>query len=257
MMTLLWRELRTGEEVLQALRLRYRAYLAEPALRGFVKRHPSGIDVEKWDFDGRLYGLFAANDPARILATYRQRDPQVAGMRLLIRTSLAGHCDPQVWSEPESVGELASTDFLPEFKALVDDHKRSLSESGMVLIEAGRLAVAPELDRANRMGIARALLDCVVATGLLFRPRRAALFCCQQSHIPFYRRQYGFKLLPGSWLTENSPFEGSAACLLARMEDIPRRVRQRLYPIAAELMGAGAQAYLHVAAHGHVLGAAS
>ncbi len=225
-----FREVRTPEDLLEVLRLRYSVYRGSRLSR-WCDENDDRIDVDCWDKHSRHFSLHIQEDGrSQLIGCLRVVEESQCKAKDLL--AVAGQVSYRVRSEflnppPKPLPLLhdwpADDNLEAMYQSWMDQGERVVLVSRLCLSRDGRSLTA-----------AKALAQSIAAVGFFGSWQVArALFSCHASHAAFYRR-LGFAPVSGTKRRYWDMMQAEAFVLDASPDTIPRRCRTYLHDIANE-----------------------
>lgn len=229
-----FRELRTPDEILQSLKLRYDVY-SQCHMKTFLHPNPLEIDADCFDEHSRHYGLY--------------QDQTLAGYIRVIMPK-AEYQNPEFNSLKKEHIEMRQTDF-PDY--LSDAPYPYLSYSGLPVsywqhyhrlqsckydvVEGGRLVLKPEF---RDLRTSKFLIESVFTLYFLLHPvpGNAVVTCCKD-HYRFYS-YYGFQPIgEGDSYYTNGNTLISVTIPISTLSGVPTHLHDRFTKMADEYSSTG------------------
>jgi len=225
-----FREVRTANELLDVLKLRYKVY-RNSRLSAFCPQNDEQIDVDIFDLQARHFGLYAVSEPCdRLIGCIRVVSENEQRHKPKFKLLASGS---QVF-----VDKLNRDQSIPlplcGYSASGEQIAQLYGEwiaSGEHVAEAGRLC----LDHAYRsLQLALIMVETTLALGFFgnYEVDRA-LVTCSTSHERFYTR-YGYRRVPGTGAAFWNKPQATGVALMATPDDICYEYRGRLITLASE-----------------------
>ena len=210
-----FREARTFSELESLFRLRYEGYL-ESSCASLVNINPLGMEVDAFDWNSVHFGLFLEGRTyTKALAYSRVTQDQPSRHAPMVSQLVARNDGIEIPEPaPASYPMLVSCGQQEE----IEGHLLPFRESGMKVVEAGRLVLAPEI---RQSGFHKFFIEASMASTFYRVNADVISLACHPNHTAIYRR-YGFEIIIDGRKNDYNGLKASVVTL-AKKDLHPRR----------------------------------